>query len=396
MTQPDVNRFHVNRLVQTLDDLVEACEIDLDTWDIDRPRVKSWTGFIKNKEGEMETANMFAVKAELVRKTPIVITPVVQPIKLMRLRRSYRARGRTLRNLRSALLLFDPHFGFRRRPDGYLDPLHDRAALDLALQVAVAEQPDVIVWAGDILDVTEWSDKFVVTPDFYMTTQPAVVEASWWIDAFDRLTRTRQHVVMKGNHDERIDRALNVHLRAAYQLKPADEMALPAPFTLERLLGLKDMDIIVVDDYPDGEFYLNKHARVIHGHVVSGKSGGTVAKIVQQSQVSTFCGHIHRRESAARTVYDRDGSRIIEAHSPGCLCRTDGVVPGRTKRQNWQQGFAMVYFDETGFQYASIPVHDGRALHFGTSYIARDQRQALRTSVNWDSLFGAHSLGLQP
>ena len=137
--------------------------------------------------------------------------------------------------------------------------------------------------------------------------------------------------------------------------------------------------------YPASDIWINKKLRVIHGDKVR-SNGSTAHMYLDSEKTSVIFGHIHRIEQAFKTREDYDGSRTIMAASPGCLSRIDGAIPstkggvdldGRplTRFENWQQGLAVVKYEEKGkhrFSYENIAIYDGWAMYNGKEYTASE------------------------
>jgi hypothetical protein len=92
---------------------------------------------------------------------------------------------------------------------------------------------------------------------------------------------------------------------------------------------------------------------------------------------------VHRIEKQHKTMRTFSGAKSNFAASIGCLCRTDGAVPsmkgstdpyGRPiqRSENWQQGFAVVTYEEGDgyFDMEQIAIHNGRAFFRGNQYKA--------------------------
>jgi hypothetical protein len=75
------------------------------------------------------------------------------------------------------VILPDPQIGFRRLADGTMLPMHDEDAMNLCLQMMRYIRPDKVVNLGDFIDLPEWSSKFLVLPEFVLTTQPSIDRA---------------------------------------------------------------------------------------------------------------------------------------------------------------------------------------------------------------------------
>lgn len=371
--------------VRTLEDLLREAAVDLDVWRCEKHEIKTWPTTAKNKYTQtLISRRNWQVNAQFVRIVPIPLEPVVQPVGI---NAEIPAPADNSRNgIQSALVLPDPQFGFRKDVyTGALDPFHDRAALDLALQIAQTLQPDRIIWLGDMEDLPDWSDRFLRSPEFYWSTQPAIIETVWWLAQFRLACPDAEIEVLEGNHDKRLEDALLKHLPAAYNLHPPSEMHLPPAMSIPRLLDLDRLHIEYVPDYPNGQIWLNDAGVVVHGDVARGQSHATVSHVVKNNDVTVIQGHIHRLEWASRTIHSPRGRRPIYAFCPGCLCRVDGVVPGVKARQNWQQGIAVVYHDDaTELTPVPIPIRQGRAIFDGVLYEARDRLEDLRRDTDWN------------
>jgi hypothetical protein len=388
--------------IRTQNELLEAAQIDLNTWEVLSCEVRSYESFrkrqhkklkfIKGKmtgtiedEGGVTIVPLFRINIKLIRRVPIEITPVIKPIVLaegsIRKTETVELPG----TWRKALILPDPHFGFRRHfVTGKLEPFHERGVLDLALQIATDEQFDEIIFLGDLFDLAEWSDKFARSPDMLQTTQPALIEASWWLRQFRSVALNANIEILEGNHERRIKDLIIKHMPQAYQLHRVDNISLNTPtMSIPYLLALDAMDI-KWHDYPDGEVWLNDFIALEHGKVARARSGATVSNMIVDAQETRICGHIHRFESATKTIHTKDGPRFITVASVGCMCRIDGVVPAKKKRQNWQQGFAKVeYSTKTPMHLITeIPIIErGQVFYNGELYVSRNRVKDLRRDV---------------
>lgn len=365
--------------IKTLEQLITECKINTDKWAIDRHVINKWEVGAKLDDGTIVVEPLFQVKAWLVNRSPEPVEPVISAvdvkIKPVPLPKAFDSPdGRVL-------VLADLHFGFLKNVhDGKLISFHDRKALAATLAMVKAIDPDLVVIVGDILDLAEWSDKFIRSPDMYNTTQPAVVEAAWFLGQLRRLVGNKEIILLEGNHEERVSRAINKQIPYAYGLSSPD--GLPV-LSVPHILGLKQMAIHYIGGYPKSEFYIGNNLRAIHGEVVRAKSGATAGAILEDAQASTIFGHVHRSEFASRTVFDRDGSKTITAFSPGCLCKIDGTVPAAKSQMNWQQGIGVVDFSERFVAPVAIPIDNGSAMFGGKVYTGQDYLEQLRADTGF-------------
>mgnify|MGYP003113800044 CR=1 FL=1 len=356
---------------KTLDELLKSCDVDTNIWKVDRYVVNKWETAMKTNDAIVHRP-LFQVKAWLVRIKPVEVEfPHVVPIAPINFKKP-KEKPKKLNKFKKALIIPDAQFGFRKDINtGILDPFHDRKALDCVLQVAELEKPDTIIYLGDMLDLPEWSDKFLVSPEFFFTTQPAINELHWWTKEF------RQHcdkmIYIEGNHELRMSKAIARNIIAAYNLKPANEPK-KIQMTISTLLALDDLDVEYCGPYPAGEYWLNDNLRVSHGTIARKGNADTVKAILAQARNSEIVGHIHRHEMAQKTVHPRKGIRTYVAYSPGTIARIEpNIVPAFSARNDWQQGFAIVnYQDKNGlFQIVPHSIHNGVTLYNGEVLKAR-------------------------
>lgn len=367
--------------IRSIDQLLKAAHVDRAVWEPFEPTVRKWDVAIKLKNGDAEEVQIipsFYVATKLKRIHPVAFEPVVQPVTLPAGTAKYKVVKSKQGAIHRALIVNDPQVGFRRRlHTSELTPFHDRRVLDLALQIAETEQIDHISFGGDCLDLSEWSDKYQPEPEFYWTTQPALIEWAWWLHQFRKAKPKAEIKEMEGNHDERMPRLIVAGMRQAYRLKPVDELTLPPSLSVPRLLALHDLGIEYVDGYPDNGYWLNKNVFITHGDIVRGAPGGTANAFTQRQAFTTIFGHVHRREQVARRLSTSGGDLVYSAFCPGCACHIDGRVPGSTSKSQWQQGIAIVEYTDTDENIVPIGISDGRMLYNGKTWTARERTEEI-------------------
>ena len=391
----------------SLEELLTLFKVDESVWKVDRFLPNSWpigakleekdiefvngvmTGYVKSS-GEISTRRLYQAKAWLSRRELVPSTIPIHNIEV-RIRKSKSRKPKRIK-VKQTLVLPDPQFGFLKEVNqpGAI-PLHDRVALDAIHQVALEINPDLIVWAGDILDLSEWSTHFVLRPEFQMTTQAALIEAAWNIGNFVASFPYAKHVAMIGNHDDRLEQYMVRNMKQAYMIRPADQMHLGSMMEIDNLLGLSRMGVHYVGKYPDGEWWLNEYLKVVHGSVARIRPGATASAIIQNSTTNQIFGHIHRQEIVSERIVGQTEDRPIWAASSGCLCHLDGRVPGSTKDRNWQQGGMLVQHDDKGFVGFPefIRIHDDTAIFRGNSFKGRDRFEdvvySTKGQFDWES-----------
>jgi len=358
--------------IHTLEELIEYCKIDLDVWKIDKHVINKWEVF-SNDAGHQP---LFQVKAWLSRRKPEAIQPVIQPINVsvgnMRKVQSEDAQ------FKRALIMGDPQIGFNRdMRSGNLNPFHDRRAIDIGMQLCRESAFDRIEYIGDWMDNAMFSDKFLSKPSYYFCTQPALVESAWIMGMFRKLQPDAEMDYIEGNHEIRVETMIMKHLLPSYGLRSADNVDGLAVMSMPNLLGLPSLNINYIGNYPAGEVWLNDKLVIRHGDTARKGSGATVAGTVKEATYTEIYGHIHRFEWAIRTEHRNGKTGYIQAFSPGGLCRLDGTVPGVSPRPNWQNGIAVVHYNEHEHHIEPILIENGKAFYRGKMYEGQDYKEQL-------------------
>lgn len=368
----------------TLEQLIAACAIDLDAWQIERHIINKWEVGVRHPvTGEVIVEPLFQVKAWIVKRKLEPVELVIQPVRCAAARKSLPRSPSGERATKRAVYLCDWQAGFRRDLfTNRLDPFHDRLALDVALQIVEACRPDVIVLGGDILDLPDSTDKFIRSPEYYWNTQPAVIEVHWWLTQLWQAAPKAEIHLEEGNHEKRLGDSVITHLQAVYKLHPATELDAPPALSVPGLLDLEGLGIHWAGGYPNERVWLNDGLACIHGDVAR-KGSGDTAKVLAQADWSCVFGHIHRREMATRSIHSRFGARTVSAFSPGCLCRVDGSVPGSSDDEQWQQGLAVIDYDERAFTVTLVPIEEGRGVWNGQVFCGRERTEELREDTGW-------------
>lgn len=360
-------------------DLLERNGIDLD--EIGRiERVNLWQGFHKDDEGNAQVVDLAGLSLS-PKWAEGPEWPVVQqapPVKIGR----PTARGERVDGWCTAVILPDIQAGYFRDADGELVATHDEAAIAVALAVVRDARPDLVVLVGDNADFPEFG-KYRLTPAYARTTQATIDRLAVLCGELRQAAGADCRIVwLAGNHEERLPNHILDNAVAAFGLRrggaPESWPVLSVPF----LCRFDDHAIEYVPGYPASTVWVNERLRVVHGDKVR-SNGSTAHAYLATEKTSVIFGHVHRAECAERTREDHDGPKTILAASPGCLARTDGVVPstkggtdldGRpvVRHEDWQQGIAVVDYEpgDGRFMYDHVPIRDGWARWRGKDYAA--------------------------
>lgn len=365
--------------IGALSELLDRSGIELD--DIGSiKRINLYQGFYKNEEGEAETVDLHGIvispKWEAGPEWPVVQAAkptIVRPVK----------RAPNNKTTKTTVILPDPQIGFRRLDSGELIPMHDEDAMMLALQIALDAQPDVIINLGDFIDLPEWSSKFLVLPEFVLTTQPAIDRAHRFLAQQRAVAPDATIKLLAGNHDDRLGKAIAKNAMAALRLRRAESPHELPVLSMPFLLRLEELGVEYAPGYPAGRIPIAEGGPgqtplyAIHGEKLD------IAKVAKDERQSYIQGHIHRMAHHAIT-YERSGRpETVVALSPGCLCRIDGAVPSTRssvddqgipllRYETWQQGLAIIEEGGDGFYgIETVQIIEKEAIWRGKRYSAR-------------------------
>lgn len=390
--------------IHTLDQLIEYCEVDLDIWEVDHWIGNAWETPAKKKvtdltfdegkisgeiysDGEMTSKTNMQIKAWFIRKVPIPFFPHIQPIETNIT--FPKPKKPIKKKLYRWLFIADIQTGFRRNiHTGKLIPFHDRRVLDIALQILGHKEFDGVGFLGDELDLSEWSTRFVSEPEFSYTTMPALIECNWWLSQYRNVVPNAEMVMLDNNHN-RFAQAILGNLRAAYDLRPADELEMPPTLSIERMLALDKLHIKFIGGYKDGtaKYWLTDTIVLQHSNIAKSGSGDTAKDFAGKYVFTNIFGHVHRRELVSKKMrMDQDNWRTYTAFCPGCACHIDGRVPGSTEDSQWQQGLGVIEFSKED---ANRPPHiipvevtDGIAIYDGQIFEAADNENEIEEVLN--------------
>jgi hypothetical protein len=363
--------------IKTLEQLVKACDIDLDEWEPLKPLYNAWTTPGKTRQDTWIQIQNYQVKCRFIRKEPLAIHPVIQPVKAAAV---YPRPKAPVGNSVTSLFLGDPHLGYWRDVHtGKLTPMHDRRALDIAVQIARELQPDTMEFLGDWFDAARQSSNFRQEPEFYWTTQPAINEGHWWLARFCDACPSAEKRLYEGNHDVRIINYIKDHAQWAYQLKGVADVY-PA-LSLPRLLDLGSLQIEWIGGYPKDSYRCPADwVKFQHGKTAR-VAGATGRHEMQGSTVWKFHGHIHRQEVVAGTTdHGNDDVRACFV-SPGMLAHADRL-PGANGNDNWGQGVGIAHYsiDKPEVSIELVSIENGRAIWRGKVYEGVDCVDDVRES----------------
>jgi hypothetical protein len=365
----------LNRIAE----LLERANVPIDAIGrIDSVKLKAWGVHAKDPEtGKIVTEGLHSTAITLSPKWEEGPSwPVMQPAKPTIIKfPQYEAAPRIGRTV---VVVPDVQCGFYRSLDdpSQLIPIHDRNAIDCALQIVADLQPDQLIHVGDFLDLPEMS-RWLQHEEFWRTTQPSIDEGHRILAEFEAAAgpreRREQTAFIAGNHDRRLREYALKNARAAFNLRPA--MSTPDDWpdlTVPHLLRFGDLDIEYCGEYPGSEYWITPRLVVRHNPENRNAYEGSV-----------IAGHTHRIRREAFSRRTPSGAQHHTLYEIGCLCRIDDYADKRSLMRtsvpsdrgfiaNWTQGLCVVHVDDDeNFCVDQIEIHHGRALYRGRVYQAQ-------------------------
>ena len=370
-----------NAVIETPEQLIAAAGLDMTRWEITSSKVNTWPVATKDPSGEVTVTRLWQVRVDLRPRTIPAIPPDwgrPPPFE----RRVEPSPGD------QCVVLPDMQIGYRWRLDpagrSYLDPFHDRSAIDAALQLVADVAPSDVILLGDNLDLSAMSMRWTVEDSVRQTLHPALLETRWLLWRLRSIVPKARITYFAGNHEDRLGRLLS---ERAPELVGATLPDGTKALSLAAWIGCEALGIDWVP-YPENRWLWDR-VFVEHGRIVGSGSGSTAAKLARfKGNHSHLQGHIHRIEIAQSTYATPKGHRTVWSGSVGCLCRLDGAVPGSPTVPNWQQGVGVIVADHEGGEDEIHPIRirGGRLTWGGRVLTGRDYAAELAGAANFEAL----------
>lgn len=267
----------------------------------------------------------------------------------------------------------------------HLEPLHDRRAWDVCVQVCADAQPEWIYLLGDMMDLAPLSTKYSRPPSFNMTLQPTLDELHWWLARLRAACPDSRIVYQAGNHEMRKDKLLHERAPELTGVRQANSRA--EVLSLRHLLRLDELRIEAVEQYGDGTWLWRGESEVPvwvhHGSVVRGGGGATSKAANARGKYHEVFGHIHRNEMVSGTTHGPSGLYHLHTLTPGCICRVDGAVPGVSVHPDWQQGIGFMHLIDRRVHPELVHIQHGVAVRGDTVYTGHDRATEIADATGW-------------
>lgn len=376
------NRLQIHLVTEeritSIEQLLKIGGYDPDEWEIAKKTYRKYESFARNRYKRMTSkghekyglevedgvviVELFYVAVDLVKKKPIPVQPIPQSVKITLEPKPYTFEHSD--NDFWVLDLPDPHFGYND-----YGPYHNDRALDIAFQFAYAYREFIryVIWGGDVVDLEELST-FIKIPSGVNSFQLALNDSAARIAELKNILSEATHVVLEGNHDARLIKALIQRMPELYGLKKAQYNIKWPVISIPFLLSLEEMGVEYIEAWPrgTGEYWIGDCAW-IHGTKI-GAQGLAVSKYLRDAKTShdVVAHHDHRTAVASTTVWGARSSRnVITTMIPGCLCNVEGnIPPARNGKQDWQQAIGLSIFGKKDIVHHFLPITD-EGLRFG-------------------------------
>lgn len=216
-------------------------------------------------------------------------------------------------------------------------PFEDKTAVSLAIAFCEFLQPKIIV-------LHEWHDfyaisKFDKDPARKLEIQREIDLVNGYLSQLRKACPESRIIMLKSNHTDRLRKFL---------WSKAPELSSLRALKLENLLELEKNNI----EYK--EFFMFRGFLFKHGNIIRQDSSYTAKGEFLKEGCSGASGHTHRLGMYFAT---KRGGKYVWVES-GCLCKTAADYIEGTA--NWQQGFSIISFEETGKQFIPqiVPIID--------------------------------------
>lgn len=261
-------------------------------------------------------------------------------------------------------------------------PLHDPAAVDVALQLVEAVKPDRFTANGDWVEFRHLSMRYPALKgdqgkQLGATAAEEAATAKSLLGQFAQACGPKcKKVFNSGNHEWRLFRALS-NIPQILEIMNLPNVA--NALCVETVLGLKEMGYKYSGDYPAGHYLFDlqphKNVFVHHGYMTRVKSGYQSNAETDKRMVSTVTGHgerlavTWRRDVTDRRLFAAEGGSLSRLGEPGIGQGIYTSVPfSQPEMLDRQQGIIVIYQDGETISPIAVPIHKGKAIFEGKLY----------------------------
>lgn len=329
-----------------IETLLRERGLDPAEWDVKSATLNEWDSPVDGGRVLKQLKVTLARKVDVSWLFPAVD---VKPRSVRRVRRSSRAE-------RVAVCLPDQHA-----------PLHDTRLHEAVCGFLSEFAHTDIVALGDLGDYAPISRFRDSGARKWMASAQECVQASFELLSGYRSASDAPMVLLKGNHDWRLETELLSRAERLYGIKPAEVPGTEqvSATSLRHLLHLDALGCELIephiegDDYNHAEYWLSDQLVCIHGKQVRNGS----EKHAESIGASVIMGHTHKQRATVVSRWSNDRLHHLDAVEAGTL-RELGTSIGYANRPKSQQGFAVATVMSDGSHIIELARWDGERLRF--------------------------------
>uniref|UniRef100_A0A6M3IRM6 Calcineurin-like phosphoesterase domain-containing protein n=1 Tax=viral metagenome TaxID=1070528 RepID=A0A6M3IRM6_9ZZZZ len=230
------------------------------------------------------------------------------------------------------------------------NPYQDVEVIEVVENFLEQIQPDYLFYNGDINDFYQVS-VFAKDPSRLGELQSDIDTTTAMFDRHSTAMPNTQKIFIEGTHENRWFKYLQDKAPAVSKLRSTN---------ISELYKLEEFNISYVP-FERGVL-VNGVFLILHGDIVSVYSSYTAKRHFEKNGGSGMCNHTHRGGS----FYKRDRFGMWGWWENFCLC---SLNPDWIQNPNWQQGFSLVHFSDSGrFWVEQIPIVDNKFIYGGKIY----------------------------
>lgn len=226
-------------------------------------------------------------------------------------------------------------------------PFHDERALDAAINYGIKLDPTILLLAGDIVDLLDFSKHPKLDRKKHLADEMVIVAEQ--LEQFRQAFPKARIVWMEGNHEQRLKR---------YVMEKCPELAeVPGMELLGFVCRYGGPEAIRgVEWVDDCRTVRTGNLAHLHGHEFRGGGGVNPARwLYLRTGESAMVGHFHRTSEHSEPNLS---GKQIGAWSTGCLCTLN---PDWMRKTKWNHGFAFIDVNADGsFEARNHRIIDGK------------------------------------
>jgi predicted phosphodiesterase len=251
-------------------------------------------------------------------------------------------------------------------------PYHDAKAIGAILHYASTQHVDELVQLGDYVDAdaVNGHDEGKRRTQEGRRLKDEYDVANELLDQITDAVRVKNSgaklVMLKGNHEWRVDRWVDRHPEVEGLVE------------VEHALRLSQRGVKWVESYPHGELHQMGKLYAAHG-AYTNKYHST--KHLDEYGINLIYGHVHSIQLSSKPVFGLS-HKTVEAISIGCLCNYDlPYIQGRPTK--WQHAFAEVHvWGDGSFNVLPVRIHGGEFVApTGEKFSYKERKPRIETAA---------------